>query len=288
MRKEFNKPPQTLEEMMLVNRLLQQREEVNSSLTDLVRIRLPENRTIVTRQGLGKTTGKVVIRRSGGFEEDPRHDTYTPQALIKIQNLNDQSIDWPMFLKDFCKEAKVSDFRTAEDIYEQTWPRLKPEYDHHAVFMHKHMKDGFAFRSARALVRLRSGKLFFFGDDELEQKTRSERFQKQGALDFDKATLIAKSPKLISLVAKMWHGRFGWLSEEIKPTDGQKNIIRVRNAFQEFLTEFNLTKVQGLAILEQFHESPADRSQRYAVPISAEMDGGAIGGVDAVDCSDSE
>lgn len=249
---------------------------------------LPAGERVVTREGIGTATGERTIRVPMILSEpiERRYDLEhaTPLAIINLPRLRAEGeYKGSLSVQNFCKSARVEDFEMAASVYDETWPT--PKFDN-PYWNQETRRNTFAFRSARALSRLRNGELFFFGDDDIHQNSRRKGYEESGALNLDTDRLLTDPQKLVTQVAKMWHGRFGFLSPNDSKTEENKSN-RIKNAFQELLQEFGLSHEQGLLVLEQFHET-LDRTQMYNMPIKVAMFGGAIGGTDAVDTSDCE
>lgn len=264
-------------------KILETKNIATRLLLDFERMQIPVGRKVATRFGIGESTGGISCRR---FGPDPKKDplAVVPQAVIRFTDSQKRPMERAVDEDDCCPEASCDDFTMAERIYKETWPEKDSDMPN-SLWTHEIRSNAFAFRTARALSRIVTRQLFYFGDDTQEISNRKEWYQGKGAspFSFNIGKIQARQERFVWLVAQMWHGRFNWLEED----DHEPSAVRVKQAFQSLKTEFDLSHQQALLILEQFHE-PLDRSKRYNIPMVVSIYGGAIGGYDAVNCSDSE
>lgn len=260
-------------------------ETATRLLLNFERMQIPKGRKVTTRFGIGESTGGISCRR---FGPDPEKDPLAviPQAVISFTDHQGRSMERAVDEDDCCPEASCDDFTMAERIYKETWPKTDSDVLS-SLWTHEIRSDAFAFRTARALSRITTGQLFYFGDDLQERSNRKEWYCQKGAfpLSFNIGKIQARQERFISLVAQMWHGRFNWLKEDCQETN--ESAVKAKQAFDSMKKEFNLSHTQSLLVLEQFHE-PLDRSHRWNIPMRVSIYGGAIGGQDAVYTGDSE
>lgn len=272
-----------LEVAITREKILETRDTATGLLLNFERMTIPLGQKVPTRFGIGESIGSISCRR---FGPNPKTDplAVVPQAIIRFTDSQGGQMERAVDEDDCCPEASPDDFVMAENIYQETWPKTDSDMPN-SLWTHKIRSDAFAFRTARALYRIRSEQLFYFGDDLQERSNRKEWYRQKGAFpfSFNIGKIQARQEKFVGLVAQMWHGRFNWLKED----NHEPSAVRVKQAFKSLQTEFDLSYKQALLILEQFHE-PLDRSTRYNVPLVVSIYGGAIGGEDAVYTGDSE